>query len=42
MTGITSLSVIIAVEIKRFAPQWLGCIGLASCLFLAFWVEQQI
>jgi len=26
----------------RLYPQWLGWVGLASCLFLAFWVEQQI
>ena len=27
---------------ERLYPQWLGWVGLASCLFLAFWVEQQI
>ncbi len=27
---------------ERLYPQWLGWVGLASCLFLAFWVEQEI
>ncbi|OZH53429.1 amino acid permease [Hydrocoleum sp. CS-953] len=27
---------------ERLYPKWLGWVGLASCLFLAFWVEQQI
>jgi basic amino acid/polyamine antiporter, APA family len=27
---------------ERLYPQWLGWAGLASCGFLAFWVEQQI
>lgn len=26
----------------RLFPRWLGWVGLASCLFLAFWVERQI
>ncbi|ABG49601.1 amino acid permease-associated region [Trichodesmium erythraeum IMS101] len=27
---------------ERLYPKWLGWLGLASCLFLAFWVEKQI
>ncbi|NET41455.1 APC family permease [Okeania sp. SIO2B3] len=27
---------------ERLYPKWLGWVGLAACLFLAFWVEQQI
>ncbi len=27
---------------ERLYPQWLAWVGLAACLFLAFWVERQI
>jgi APA family basic amino acid/polyamine antiporter len=27
---------------ERLYPKWIGWAGLASCAFLAFWVEQQI
>ncbi|NEP71728.1 MAG: amino acid permease [Okeania sp. SIO2G4] len=27
---------------ERLYPKWLGWVGLAACLFLAFWVDQQI
>lgn len=27
---------------ERLYPKWLGWVGLAACLFLAFWVEQEI
>ena len=40
--AITNFAALKLPKEERLYPKWLGWIGLASCLFLAFWVEQQI
>ncbi len=40
--AITNFAALKLPESERFYPQWLAWVGLASCLFLAFWVELQI
>ncbi len=40
--AITNLAALKLSPTERLYPQWLSFLGLASCLFLAFWVESQI
>lgn len=40
--AITNLAALQLSPKERLYPKWLGWVGLASCLFLAFWVEKQI
>jgi APA family basic amino acid/polyamine antiporter len=40
--AITDLSALQIPDEDRLYPKWIAWIGLAACLFLAFWVEQQI
>lgn len=40
--AITNLAALQLPESERLYPKWLAWVGLGSCLFLAFWVEQQI
>ncbi|GET37635.1 APC family permease [Microseira wollei] len=40
--AITNLAALQLPERDRLYPKWLALLGLAACLFLAFWVEQQI
>ncbi|HAX75525.1 MAG TPA: amino acid permease [Cyanobacteria bacterium UBA11372] len=40
--AITNLAAWRLPESDRLYPKWLALLGLAACLFLAFWVEQQI
>jgi len=40
--AITNLAAIQLPATQRLYPQWLAWVGLAACVFLAFWVEQQI
>ncbi|WP_017315493.1 APC family permease [Mastigocladopsis repens] len=40
--AITNLAALQLPPEERLYPRWLGWAGLASCGFLAFWVEQQI
>ncbi|MBF2000905.1 MAG: amino acid permease [Synechococcales cyanobacterium C42_A2020_086] len=40
--ALTDLSALQIPETDRLYPKWIAWIGLAACLFLAFWVEQQI
>jgi basic amino acid/polyamine antiporter, APA family len=40
--AITNLAAIRLPDRDRLYPKWLAFLGLAACLFLAFWVEQQI
>jgi basic amino acid/polyamine antiporter, APA family len=40
--SITNLSALRLTEEERLYPKWLAWVGLAACLFLAFWVEVQI
>ncbi len=40
--SITNLSAIRLPETMRLYPKWLGYCGLGACLFIAFWVEQDI
>lgn len=40
--AITNLSALQLSANDRLYPKWIGWIGLAACLFLAFWVEAQI
>jgi APA family basic amino acid/polyamine antiporter len=40
--AITNLSALRLPPQERLYPQWLAGLGLASCLFLAFWVESAI
>lgn len=40
--AITNFAALKLPQQERLYPQWLAWVGLASCLFLAFWVEQQI
>ncbi len=40
--AITNLAALQLPESDRLYPKWLAWLGLAACLFLAFWVEQQI
>jgi basic amino acid/polyamine antiporter, APA family len=40
--AITNLATLRLSPSERLYPQWLAGMGLASCLFLAFWVERQI
>jgi APA family basic amino acid/polyamine antiporter len=40
--AITNLAALQLSPAERLYPQWLAWLGLAACLFLAFWVERQI
>ncbi|NES65830.1 MAG: amino acid permease [Okeania sp. SIO2D1] len=40
--AITNFAALKLSSEERLYPKWLGWVGLAACLFLAFWVEQQI
>lgn len=40
--ALTNLSALKLSPAERLYPQWIAWVGLAGCLFLAFWVEQQI
>ena len=40
--AITNLAALQLQRSDRLYPKWLALLGLAACLFLAFWVEQQI
>ncbi|RQH45676.1 amino acid permease [Okeania hirsuta] len=40
--AITNFAALKLSSEERLYPKWLGWLGLAACLFLAFWVEQQI
>ena len=40
--AITNLAALQLSPTHRLYPQWLAIVGLASCLFLAFWVQRQI
>ena len=40
--AITNLAALRLPQTERLYPQWIGWLGLASCLFLAFWVESSI
>ncbi len=40
--AITNLAALRLPAEGRLYPKWLAWLGLAACLFLAFWVEQQI
>lgn len=40
--AITNLSALQLKREERLYPKWIGWVGLAACLFLAFWVEVQI
>lgn len=40
--ALTDLSALQIPDVDRLYPKWIAWIGLAACLFLAFWVEQQI
>ncbi|GAA6622550.1 APC family permease [Scytonema sp. NUACC26] len=40
--SITNLAALQLPNHERLYPKWLAWAGLASCAFLAFWVEQQI
>lgn len=40
--AITNLSALQIPDEERLYPKWIAWAGLAACLFLAFWVEQQI
>jgi APA family basic amino acid/polyamine antiporter len=40
--AITNLAALRLPPQERLYPQWIGWLGLGSCLFLAFWVESSI
>lgn len=40
--SITNLSALRLAGEERLYPRWIAWVGLAACLFLAFWVEVQI
>jgi APA family basic amino acid/polyamine antiporter len=40
--ALTNLSALKLSQAERLYPQWIAWVGLAGCLFLAFWVEQRI
>jgi basic amino acid/polyamine antiporter, APA family len=40
--SITNLSALQLTSEERLYPKWIAWVGLAACLFLAFWVEVQI
>lgn len=40
--ALTNLSALKLSKAEQLYPKWVAWVGLASCLFLAFWVEQQI
>ncbi len=40
--AITNLAALRLSDRDRLYPRWIAWIGLAACLFLAFWVEAQI
>lgn len=40
--AITNFAALQLSPTERLYPQWLAVVGLASCLFLAFWVQRQI
>lgn len=40
--AITNLSALRLSQTERLYPRWIAWVGLAACLFLAFWVEPQI
>jgi APA family basic amino acid/polyamine antiporter len=40
--ALTDLSALQIPDDERLYPKWIAWVGLSACLFLAFWVEQQI
>jgi APA family basic amino acid/polyamine antiporter len=40
--SITNLAALQLKEEERLYPKWIAWVGLAACLFLAFWVEVEI
>lgn len=40
--AITNLAALQLTKSERLYPQWVAWLGLASCLFLAFWVDSSI
>lgn len=40
--SITNLAALRLTSEERLYPKWIAWVGLAACLFLAFWVEMQI
>ncbi|MDM9379563.1 amino acid permease [Chlorogloeopsis sp. ULAP01] len=40
--ALTDLSALQIPDSDRLYPRWIAWVGLCACLFLAFWVEQQI
>lgn len=40
--ALTDLAALQIPEEERLYPKWIAWVGLLACLFLAFWVEQQI
>lgn len=40
--ALTDLSALQIPAAQRLYPKWIAWVGLSACLFLAFWVEQQI
>lgn len=40
--ALTNLAALRLSSSERLYPQWIAGVGLVSCLFLAFWVEQSI
>ncbi len=40
--AITNLAALYLPSHERLYPKWLAIVGLAACMFLAFWVEQLI
>lgn len=40
--ALTDLSALQIPDEQRLYPKWIAWVGLSACLFLAFWVEQQI
>lgn len=40
--AVTNLAALRLPAHERLYPKWLAWVGLAACIFLAFWVEQQI
>lgn len=40
--ALTNLAALRLGESDRLYPRWVAALGLVSCLFLAFWVEQRI
>ena len=40
--AVTNLAALALPEADRLYPRWISLLGLASCLFLAFWVQWQV